>query len=63
MASTQDYQTGTAALLAVVQSAIQANVPAFLQGNVPQSLVDQITAHGARAVIDAVDLLRSKSVT
>jgi hypothetical protein len=63
MATEQDYQTGTAALIVVVQAAIKSNVPDFLQGDVPQGLVNQITAQGAKAVIDAVDLLRSKSTS
>ena len=60
MATTQDYQTGTAALTAVIAAAIKANVPGFLQGDVPQGLVAQIERDGAKAVIDAVDAARAK---
>ncbi len=60
MAAPQDYAAGTAALLAVVEAAIKTNVPGFEQGLIPQDLVNQITAQGAKAVVDAVDLLRSK---
>jgi hypothetical protein len=59
MASAQDYQTGTAALAVVIAAAIKANVPEFLQGDVPPGLVQQIEQQGAKAVIDAVDALRA----
>jgi hypothetical protein len=55
MATPRDYQVGTAALIPIVTAAIKANVPAFMQADVPQSLVAQIEAQGAKAVIDAVD--------
>ena len=61
MATQQDYQIGTVALAAVVTAAINANVPEWLQGNIPQSLVQQIEQQGAKAVIDAVDAARAKA--
>ena len=61
MATAQDYQAGTAALAAVIAAAIKANVPEFLQGEVPSSLVVQIEQQGAKAVIDAVDAVRAKA--
>jgi hypothetical protein len=64
MATPQDYQVGTAALAAVVAAAIEANVPAFLNGEIAehQALIDQIEAQGAKAVIDAVDAARAKQL-
>jgi hypothetical protein len=59
-ATAQDYHVGTAALAAVIAAAIKANVPEFLQGDVPAGLVAQIEQEGARAVIDAVDAQRAK---
>jgi hypothetical protein len=59
-ATPHDYQVGTAALAAVIAAAIKANVPEFLQGDVPAGLVAQIEQQGARAVIDAVDAQRAK---
>jgi hypothetical protein len=61
MASAQDYQTGTAALAKVVATAIEANVPAFERGAIPQALLQQIEQQGAKAVIDAVDAERAKA--
>jgi hypothetical protein len=61
MASAQDYQIGTAALASVVAAAIKANVPEFMQGNIPPELVAQIEQVGAKAVIDAVDAARAKA--
>ena len=61
MATAQDYQVGTAALATVIAAAIKANVPEFLQGEVPSGLVVQIEQQGAKAVIDAVDAARSKA--
>jgi hypothetical protein len=61
MATTQDYQIGTAALATVIAAAIKANVPEFLQSDVPQGLVAQIEQQGAKAVIDAVDAARAKA--
>lgn len=60
-ASAQDYQVGTAALAVVIAAAIKANVPEFLQGDVPAGLVQQIEQQGAKAVIDAVDAARAKT--
>jgi hypothetical protein len=61
MATAQDYQVGTAALATVIAAAIKANVPEFLQGEVPSGLVVQIEQQGAKAVIDAVDAVRAKA--
>jgi hypothetical protein len=61
MATAQDYQVGTAALATVIAAAIKANVPEFLQGEVPSGLVVQIEQQGAKAVIDAVDATRTKA--
>jgi hypothetical protein len=61
MATAQDYQAGTAALATVIAAAIKANVPEFLQGEVPSGLVVQIEQQGAKAVIDAVDAVRAKA--
>jgi hypothetical protein len=61
MATAQDYQVGTAALATVIAAAIKANVPEFLQGEVPSDLVVQIEQQGAKAVIDAVDAARAKA--
>jgi hypothetical protein len=55
-----DYQVGAAALAVVIAAAIKANVPEFLQGDVPAGLVAQIEQQGAKAVIDAVDAHRAK---
>jgi hypothetical protein len=62
MATSHDYQVGTAALAAVIGAAIKANVPAFLMNEVVehQAMIDQIEAQGAKAVIDAVDAARAK---
>jgi hypothetical protein len=59
-ASAQDYQVGAAALAAVITAAIKANVPEFLQSDVPAGLVQQIEQQGAKAVIDALDAFRAK---
>jgi hypothetical protein len=59
-ASAQDYQVGAAALTAVITAAIKANVPEFLQSDVPAGLVQQIEQQGAKAVIDAVDAHRAE---
>jgi hypothetical protein len=61
MATAQDYQVGTAALATVIAAAIKANVPEFLQGEVPSGLVVQIEQQGAKAVIDTVDAVRAKA--
>ena len=61
MATPQDYQIGAAALTVVIAAAIKANVPEFLQGDVPAGLVQQIEQQGAKAVIDAVDAHRAKA--
>jgi hypothetical protein len=55
-----DYQVGAAALAVVISAAIKANVPEFLQSDVPAGLVQQIEQQGAKAVIDAVDAHRAK---
>ena len=60
-ATAPDYQVGAAALATVIAAAIKANVPAFLQGDVPAGLVAQIEQQGAKAVIDAVDAHRAKA--
>jgi hypothetical protein len=60
-ATAQDYQVGAAALAVVIAAAIKANVPDFLQGDVPAGLAQQIEQQGARAVIDAVDAHRAKT--
>jgi hypothetical protein len=60
MATPQDYQIGAAALTVVIAAAIKANVPEFLQGDVPAGLVQHIEQLGAKAVIDAVDAARAK---
>ena len=60
MATSRDYQVGTQALAVVIVAAIKANVPDFLQGDVPPGLVSQIEQQGAKAVIDAVDADRLK---
>lgn len=60
-ATATDYQVGAAALAAVITAAIKANVPEFLQGDVPAGLVQQIEQQGAKAVIDAVDAQRAKA--
>jgi hypothetical protein len=59
-ADPKDYEAGTAALAVVIQAAIKANVPEFMQGEIPQGLVTQIEGQGAKAVIDAVDARRAK---
>jgi hypothetical protein len=61
MATPKDYQIGTAALSTVIAAAIKANVPEFLQGEVPHGLVLQIEQQGAKAVIDAVDAARANA--
>jgi hypothetical protein len=61
MATPQDYQIGAAALTVVIAAAIKANVPEFLQSDVPAGLVQQIEQQGAKAVIDAVDAARAKA--
>ena len=60
-ATASDYQVGAAALAVVITAAIKANVPEFLQGDVPAGLVQQIEQQGAKAVIDAVDAHRAKA--
>lgn len=59
-ATATDYQIGAAALATVITAAIKANVPEFLQSDVPAGLVQQIEQQGAMAVIDAVDAHRAK---
>jgi hypothetical protein len=59
-ASAQDYQVGAAALASIIAAAIKANVPAFLHGDVPAGLAQQIEQQGAKAVIDAVDAHRAE---
>jgi hypothetical protein len=60
-ATAQDYQVGAAALAIVIAAAIKANVPEFMQGDVPAGLAQQIEQQGAKAVIDAVDAHRAKA--
>jgi hypothetical protein len=60
-ATASDYQVGAAALAVVIADAIKANVPDFLQGDVPAGLAQQIEQFGAKAVIDAVDAHRAKA--
>jgi hypothetical protein len=60
MATAQDYQIGQTALKVVVSAAISANVPQWEQSAIPQALLLQIEAQGAKAVIDAVDAERAK---
>ena len=60
MATPQDYQIGAAALTVVIAAAIKANVPEFLQADVPAGLVQHIEEQGAKAVIDAVDAARAR---
>jgi hypothetical protein len=60
-ATAQDYQVGAAALAVVIAAAIKANVPEFMQGDVPAGLAQQIEQQGAKAVIDAVDAHRAKA--
>jgi hypothetical protein len=60
MATPQDYQVGMSALAVVIEAAIKANVPEFMQGDVPAGLAQQIEQLGAKAVIDAVDAHRTK---
>jgi hypothetical protein len=60
MATANDYLVGSAALAIVIQAAIKANVPDFLQSDVPPGLAAQIEQQGAKAVIDAVDAARAK---
>lgn len=57
MVTEKDYEVGTTALAAVIATAIKANVPAFLSGEVAehQALITQIETQGAAAVLDAVD--------
>ena len=55
MATPRDYQVGAQALTVIIAAAIKANVPQFLQGDIPPGLVSQIEQQGAKAVIDAVD--------
>jgi hypothetical protein len=61
MATTADYQIGTAALAGAVQAAIEKNVPEFERSYIPPALISQIEQQGARAVIDAVDAARAKA--
>ena len=65
MASSQDYEIGTTALAAVIAQAIKDNVPEFLMRQVEahQNLISQIETQGAKAVIDAVDVERTKAAT
>lgn len=60
-ATASDYQVGAAVLATVISAAIKANVPEFLQGDVPAGLVQHIEQQGAKAVIDAVDAHRAKT--
>jgi hypothetical protein len=60
MGTPQDYQIGMSALAIVIEAAIKANVPEFLQSDVPPGLAQQIEQQGAKAVIDAVDAHRAK---
>jgi hypothetical protein len=60
MRTEQEYAAGTTALAAVVQAAIIANVPEWERGAIPQALIAQIEAEGAKAAIDAADAVAPK---
>jgi GTP cyclohydrolase I len=60
MATPRDYQVGMSALAVVIEAAIKAQVPEFLQSDVPAGLAQQIERDGAKAVIDAVDAHRAE---
>lgn len=59
MADQNDYAVGTAAAMKVAQDAIQKEVPAFFQSEIPMDKVQQYVAQVAKAVIDAVDASRA----
>ena len=65
MATPKDYQVATLALANVIQTAINANVPSFLKGEIAghQDMIDQIESSGAKAVVDALDKYRQQLAT
>jgi hypothetical protein len=59
LATLKDYQTGAAAAQKIVQADINKDVPVFFRGEIPPTLVQQLAADVAKAVIDAVDAERA----
>jgi hypothetical protein len=54
MATQQQYDTATAAVLKVVQADIAQSVPAFFQSEIPQASLQQFASDAAKAALDAV---------
>ena len=61
MATTQDYQAGTAAAETVIEADIDQDVPSFFRGDISTAMIAQIAASVAKAVIDAVDAERANA--
>lgn len=61
MATTKDYQTGTAAAQSVIEADIEQDVPVFFRDDISAETVARIAAGVAKAVIDAVDAERVKA--
>lgn len=61
MATSDDYAIGTKALAVVIAAAIKRNVPPQFTWAVAehQSVIDQFSKDGAKAVIDFVDASRA----
>ena len=60
MASTKDYQIGSATAQALIEADINKDVPAFFRGEIPPDMPATLGAAVAKAVIDAVDAERAK---
>jgi len=59
MATQGDYVVGAQALAKLLDADIAAEVPSFFQGEITAK-VPELSAAGAKAVIDAVDAYRAK---
>ena len=61
MATTQDYQVGTAAAETAIEADIDQDVPSFFRSDISTAMIAQIAASIAKAVIDAVDAERANA--
>jgi hypothetical protein len=62
MATQADYNAGSTAAAAVLQSDLTQLVPSWAQGWIPPDEAQQLAPAVAKAVIDAVDAERTKQL-
>lgn len=61
MATTQDYEAGTKAALAIVNEDIAKDVPTFFQSDITLDERQEIASGVAKAVIDALEAAHKTS--